>query len=93
VRDLREELMTAIEQRSWPILLPSDFVVLDEKTLLVHQGAVLVKPELDKGRGRVLGYAPLCTDVLASTWFEKPKGALPADTVVSCFDCLAACER
>lgn len=86
--------MTAFENvPRFPILIPSDYTYLEEKTLLVHQGAVLVKPEPENDRGRVIGYAPLCIDVLTPTWTTKPKGALPADTVVSCFDCIAACEQ
>lgn len=86
--------MSAIENiPRFPILLPSDYTILDDKTLLVHQGAVLVRPEPENNRGRVIGYAPLCTDVLTSVWTEKPKSALPADTPVSCFDCIGAHEQ
>jgi len=85
--------MTAIEMPQLPILIPADFTYLSEKTLLVHQGAMLVRPEPENDRGRVLGYALLCTDVLTSMWPSKPAQALPADTVVSCFDCISACER
>ncbi len=74
-----------------PILIPSDYTMLDEKTLLVHQGAVLLRPEGDKGR--VLGYALLCTDALTPMWPAKPATALPQETVVSCFDCIGAHER
>jgi hypothetical protein len=83
--------MTAIEIPRTPILLPADFTYLDQKTLLVHQGAMVVRPEGD--RGRVLGYTLLCTTVLGSQWPTKPISALPQDTVVSCFDCVAAHEQ
>jgi len=83
--------MTAIENKNWPILVPSDYTIRDDDTLLVHQGAVLLYPEAD--RGRVIGYTVLCTDVLRTMWTTKPSYAQPNDTVVSCFDCLAACER
>jgi hypothetical protein len=85
--------MSAIEMPRFPILIPADFTYLDEKTLLVHQGAVLVRPEPENDRGRVIGYATLCIDVLTPTWPTKPSPALPNDTVVSCFDCIGAHEQ
>ncbi len=84
--------MSAIEERSGfrnrIILIPSDFTWLDDKTLLVHQGAVLLRPEGD--RGRVIGYTKLCTDVLVVDWKTKPGDA---DLVVTCFGCLGATEQ
>lgn len=70
------------------VLIPSDYTWLDPKTLLVHQGAVLIRPEGD--RGRVIGYSKLCTDVLSVEWKDKPMGVA---LVVSCFDCLGATEQ
>lgn len=76
-----------------PILIPHDYTMLDEKTLLVHQGAVIIRPEPENDRGRVIGYALLCTDVLTPMWPQKPASALSPETVVSCFDCIGAHER
>lgn len=80
--------MTAIEMPRHPILLPSDFTILDEKTLLVHQGAVWVRPEGD--RGYVLGYTVLCTESMTPRWTDHP--VEPA-RVVTCFGCLGAHEQ
>jgi len=85
--------VSALDGLRLPILIPSDFTYLSEKTMLVHQGAMLIRPEPENDRGRVLGYALLCADVLTSMWPTKPAHALPADTVVSCFDCIGAHER
>lgn len=83
--------MSAFEHRAqWRnfILIPADFVWIDEDTLLAHQGAALLRDEGD--RGRVVGYTKLCTDVLRVDWKEKPADAA---VVVSCFGCLGACEQ
>lgn len=87
--------MTAIEKHAgWnpPILIPSDFTWFDATTLLVHQGAVLLKHEGDKGR--VIGYTILCTDVLGRMWPDKPVDAATSlDVVITCFGCLGAYEQ
>lgn len=70
------------------ILIPSDFTWLDPMTLLVHQGAMLLRPEGD--RGRVIGFTTLCTDVLKRKWWSMPKSD---DLIVLCFGCLGATEQ
>jgi hypothetical protein len=94
VRGQNGKLMSVIEKiPQLPILIPSDYVILDNKTLLVHQGAMLVRPEPRTTAGRVIGYTVLCTDVLRTMWSGKPRSALPGDTPVSCFKCLGAREQ
>jgi hypothetical protein len=83
--------MSALEPRDLRtriILIPSGFTFVDDKTLLVHQGAVLLRPEGD--RGRVIGYTKLCTDVLVVDWKEKP---MDSGLIVTCFGCLGATEQ
>lgn len=83
--------MTAFEKAQWSpriILMPAEFTWFDEKTLLTHQGAMLVRPEGD--HGRIIGYTKLCTDVLVVDWKKPPSDA--AD-IVSCLNCLGACPQ
>ncbi len=82
--------MSATELRLKRILTPTDFVWLDDKTLLVHQGAVILLPEPEHDRGRVLGYTTLCTESLLARWRDKPNDA---GLVVTCFECLGATEQ
>lgn len=86
--------MTAFERITTPqnriILLPAEFTWFDEKTLLTHQGAMLVRPEPESDRGRVIGYTKLCTDVLVVDWKTQPSTDLH---IVSCLNCLGACPQ
>lgn len=70
------------------VLVPADFTWVDWKTMLVHQGAQLLRSEGD--RGRVIGYSLLCTDVLRVDWKMPPADAA---LVVTCFGCLGAYEQ
>ena len=83
-------MVTAFEKVTWKnyILMPWDFTWVDYATLLAHQGAVILRDEGE--HGRVIGYTKLCTDVLRVDWRTPPPDA---GVVVSCFACLAACER
>lgn len=78
------------EWRPRIILMPAEFTWFDEKTLLTHQGAMLVRPEPEGDRGRVIGYTKLCTDVLVVDW-KKPPG--DDQHIVSCLNCLGACPQ
>ncbi len=80
--------MTALEMPRHPILIPSDFTFLDEATLLVHQGAVWVRPQGD--RGLVMGYSILCTETMTPRWTDKP---VAPENIVTCFGCLGAHEQ
>lgn len=82
--------MTAFETHTHIILIPSDFTWLDDKTLLVHQGAVLLRPELDGAYGRVIGFTVLCTETLGRRWWNMPRNA---NLIVTCFGCLGASEQ
>lgn len=71
------------------ILVPSDFTRVDEAySEIVHQGAVVLRPEGDQGR--VVGYNKLCTETLSVEWREKPADA---GLVVTCFKCMGATEQ
>ncbi len=86
--------VSAIEESWGYILIPSDFTWADDQTFLVHQGAVILRPEPGNDRGRVIGYTTLCTEVMEVRWRQKP--GVPDTSplgVVTCFECLGATEQ